>query len=760
MKKLKERNGFLITCVSCIMLLLVIGYLGINGVAKGTYSAYTNPSGTCPSGTTQGGCQYVGSELLCECIKNSGGSSKPATEDGPSSSSSKPSSSKPSSSGCPAGYMSASEAYAGRNACKYGGSVSGSGNCWTFSCYSAPSSSGDSSSPSGSSCSSGYYGQSAADSAGSRNCSNGYTVYNISGNCWGYTCKSSTGTTCNGYTSQSAANAAGNVACSGSHTVITIKTGCYMYSCNGTGGTGSYQCWFNSGKYEWGTSGSYPVSDSYCKNNGNSSASSASSSSNKPTGSCPAGYYSYSVASNLANAMCENREIKYTKSSTNSSCYTYSCVGDNKVYTCDDGKTTQTTSTCTEDVDFSSQLPLTLSKACETYLGEGYTGTCTQTDNGDDNNAGTPRYSYSCNCKKKADVFDDGCEEGYTYSNGKCIVDKCPTGMTSYNGECHSTVKHDTLTCKDAYGDPGTNQEWVGSCTSKYSITHGWTTHTCSCSKTCKSGFINVNGSCVIDDIKDDPSSDKDDKCYYEDRDECEYISDRGCQKDSNGCYIPGGTGTYQCWFYNGSYVMSNYGSYPVDDTYCRDQKEVKCNEGELSVHPNGDSSSNWVCKVRSVDGGGVCYYGCTNIPDGKTCSQLTNCDASKGQYAALDENGNCVCACDCDDGECDTEKDTAKQCWICGSNYVWNYASAVDRSNCRLTIKTEGNCTGKAPSYPGNPGTPTNPSNPTNPKPSSNGGNVTQNPQTGQILMFIIWIVAFAAIGYSIYYFKKVRES
>lgn len=66
----------------------------------------------------------------------------------------------------------------------------------------------------------------------------------------------------------------------------------------------------------------------------------------------------------------------------------------------------------------------------------------------------------------------------------------------------------------------------------------------------------------------------------------------------------------------------------------------------------------------------------------------------------------------------------------------------------------------------------PTNPTNPTIPestvpsgstnKPtsSSSGENVTDNPQTGQIAIFVVWVVALASIIYSIWYFRKVRES
>ena len=37
---------------------------------------------------------------------------------------------------------------------------------------------------------------------------------------------------------------------------------------------------------------------------------------------------------------------------------------------------------------------------------------------------------------------------------------------------------------------------------------------------------------------------------------------------------------------------------------------------------------------------------------------------------------------------------------------------------------------------------------------------NVDENPKTGEITIFVVWVVAAMAIVYSIWYFKQVRES
>ena len=301
--------------------------------------------------------------------------------------------------------------------------------------------------------------------------------------------------------------------------------------------------------------------------------------------------------------------------------------------------------------------------------------------------------------------------------------------------------------------------------------------------------------SCVIND--DDATEPE---CTYSNQSNCELSTKKECILIS-GCYVPktisGAGDNYQCWFYNGIYVWGNTGSYPTDDSYCRNQETVACPDGEHSSHPGND----WFCKMYKV-GNGVCYYDCTNEEDGAVCSEQLNCDASKGQYPAMDSNGNCLCVCECEDGSCDEPTETkVKQCWICDGKYKWDYASNV-ASSCQSSLRTESNCSGNPPVYPGNPGSPIiptdpddEPSTPSSSSPSTGGcyknkdtgiakwfesdpdnnsgtdlyekvanseceHNITDNPATGQIAMFIVWIIGFASIGYSIYYLMKFSKS
>lgn len=45
-------------------------------------------------------------------------------------------------------------------------------------------------------------------------------------------------------------------------------------------------------------------------------------------------------------------------------------------------------------------------------------------------------------------------------------------------------------------------------------------------------------------------------------------------------------------------------------------------------------------------------------------------------------------------------------------------------------------------------------------PEEDDNNQNITENPQTGQIAIFVVWVIALAAIVYSVWYFKKIREN
>ena len=43
---------------------------------------------------------------------------------------------------------------------------------------------------------------------------------------------------------------------------------------------------------------------------------------------------------------------------------------------------------------------------------------------------------------------------------------------------------------------------------------------------------------------------------------------------------------------------------------------------------------------------------------------------------------------------------------------------------------------------------------------PSGGNNNVNNNPQTGAVAIFVIWVIGFATIIYSVWYFRKIKEN
>ena len=91
-----------------------------------------------------------------------------------------------------------------------------------------------------------------------------------------------------------------------------------------------------------------------------------------------------------------------------------------------------------------------------------------------------------------------------------------------------------------------------------------------------------------------------------------------------------------------------------------------------------------------------------------------------------------------------------------CTDGWTGSKAVSSDGTYYACWVKDSGNTT-EPTSNPTSKPTSTPTSNPTS-KPSSS--NVDKNPQTGQIAIFIVWVIALGAIVYSVWYFKKVKEN
>ena len=97
--------------------------------------------------------------------------------------------------------------------------------------------------------------------------------------------------------------------------------------------------------------------------------------------------------------------------------------------------------------------------------------------------------------------------------------------------------------------------------------------------------------------------------------------------------------------------------------------------------------------------------------------------------------------------------------CGGCVSGYEEN-----DDGDCVKKPSSDPSSSKPSPSTPSNPSssdpTPSNPSSSDSAPstPSSDNVNVNENPKTGSIAIFTIWVVALATLGYAFWYFKKVR--
>ena len=283
--------------------------------------------------------------------------------------------------------------------------------------------------------------------------------------------------------------------------------------------------------------------------------------------------------------------------------------------------------------------------------------------------------------------------------------------------------------------------------------------------------------------------------CYAKCAEGCDYTNEHDCHEATNkscvakdGCWVPntsvGGSGTWQCWFKDGEYVWSNTGAYPVPSSTCNGL--AVCGNGYYSYQPEGK-----VCKsvLKGTTPDTVrCYYDCSDV-----CAEGTHkvYDIATGKYT-------CVADCECGDGEdcTDEEKSEQSMCWVCDGKYSWGLETSMksDCSTYYYSSNSEANCKG-TPTYVPTPGpVPSNPSVPSsspstpgkssskpvnssskpansssNPNesskpvnssnPSSSFKNVEENPKTGEITIFVIWILCLSSIAYSVYYFRNVKK-
>lgn len=306
------------------------------------------------------------------------------------------------------------------------------------------------------------------------------------------------------------------------------------------------------------------------------------------------------------------------------------------------------------------------------------------------------------------------CPNGYNLDTSTCMCIKAASSSTS-----NPTMTEEGCVgnnCNEEDDDSGSDSSPSSTCT---------TSSDCSCSLTQTPVCSNNKCSC-----QDDPAIPS---CTYtsEQKNACESDYRRECRKTSNGCYEPTGS------------CLSGYVEDPDDPTYC--YMSSTCIGGQL----NKDGT---IC---------ICDSGYTLF--GNTCIDTTMC--AGGAY---------------------TDSDTG-ECKICPNGYSATYGTIGKEKDVCYKTNTDpdnptSNPTGSTPTSTPSSSNPTNSSSVssssktssssnsnssisssstnTNSSNSSSSNETVTNPQTGEIAIFAIWVIAFGAICYSFWYFRKVKEN
>lgn len=320
------------------------------------------------------------------------------------------------------------------------------------------------------------------------------------------------------------------------------------------------------------------------------------------------------------------------------------------------------------------------------------------------------------------------------------------TGM--YGGDCPST--DDDLATEDG---PSTSKPTSGS---------GDTSVTCTTAVMCAvSGGSFVGEGWFINGVEcgycmDLGGSSTTKQCEYESSGHCYSVHGGGNCVNVDGCWVPkDGNDDEE------DSSTNDDGSTPgtdVEDILCPDgtvfnptaNNNLGACESEIG---NTDPTSygcedyygdDWVCTMSETMYGNEVKFYCSCNPQCPTGYQL--------------ENGQCV-PCECDGEDCVEDGTTSP-----GTTNPKPGTTNPDPKPSSDDDDDNDDDNIPDPEDPDddNDGVPDTvdptPEGETTNRPSS-GGNVTENPQTSQIAIFVVWVVAIAAICYSVYYFKKVNE-
>lgn len=335
-----------------------------------------------------------------------------------------------------------------------------------------------------------------------------------------------------------------------------------------------------------------------------------------------------------------------------------------------------------------------------------------------------------CTCPVNTEV--SSCASGYHVENGICVKDSTMTEDGCTGSNCGSSGSS-TASCD--YNNQSSCQ----------SATH----HVCAKSGSCwisgvtacVDGYTMITGgSCV-------KGSSSTSSCTYNGESQCiTYSGYDACSKGSDGCWYP-----YKS---SSSSSSSSSGS--------------RCPSGSYDLGVNGGNKAASIGAKMCGNGNYTLTQdieqGCWHISCTEPCDCGDDGDCSESFNACWNCSGSYKYGVNTAYEDSCTQVNTSlcysnseyTSCWKCDSGYVTGtntkYASSCSEVSTYYCTATPSN-SGSTPSS-----TPT--SNPSSSYFSSSSEEIITNPQTGEIAIFIMWVIAFGAICYSFWYFKKAREN
>ena len=335
-------------------------------------------------------------------------------------------------------------------------------------------------------------------------------------------------------------------------------------------------------------------------------------------------------------------------------------------------------------------------------------------------------------CSKSGDVVSGSkcCPSGYVVATGGALC--CPTGYNKLDSV--------NLLCSDSKGNTK-NAE------------------TARTIKTCKAGNILNGNTCTINSASTSCPPGK----YYFDQSS----QPQNCETCVPGTYCPGGTTSgIPCGSgnYCPEYGLSEPKRCPDDKPLTKTIYSKSINDCYASSSGSGDTS----CENKS-QGECATKYGASNcVMDSNGCwVKKSTTDTSGKTYACYtrnDTNGTRVWTNNPSSTWTKnniTSANSCKDCYKCIKNgEVSYYLGTISNDNCFFYShsNTSSSCPGGStdPIPDPDPEPPT--STPTNPPTSTPSSNVDDNPKTGSIAIFMVWVIAIGTLIYSIAYFKQSK--